>query len=218
MLNTSKPLFPMFVKLDGRPCVVIGGGKVAEGKIWSLLECGARVFVIAPTVDDNLRKLAEEGEIEWAPREYREGDLEGAALAVCATDHTEVHRRAAAEARERGIPVNVVDVPHLCDFFYPSVLRRGDLAIAISTHGRVPSAARRVRETIEENFGPEYGQWLQILSDVRNRLMDESRLDYSARCEILDKLMDLPTLSLLREGRAEEAKREVEACASRLLA
>ena len=134
-------LFPMFLKLTARTCVVVGAGAIAESKIESLLEAEAQVTVIAPEALPRVREWAEGGDVMWARREYRAGDLAGAFLAVAATATPEVNRAVFAEATERGVLVNAVDDPPFCDFYFPSIVKRGELQIAISTAGR----ARRWR-------------------------------------------------------------------------
>ena len=141
--------YPVFLNLKGRLCVVIGGGEVAERKVKGLLECEARVRIISPEVTPWLRDVAGQGEVDWLPREYREGDLKGAFLAIASTDRQPVNEAVAAEAAREKVVLNVVDNTPLCTFIAPSVVTRGDVTVAISTGGASPALARKLRESLE---------------------------------------------------------------------
>jgi precorrin-2 dehydrogenase/sirohydrochlorin ferrochelatase len=161
---------PIFLDVTGRRCIVVGGGPVAARKVQSLLDAGADVLVVSPSLIEALAKLAHEGRIRYQQREYSAGDLEGAALVYAATDDVRLQRRLHAEARARGIPINVADVPALCTFIAPAVLRRGPLKIAVSTEGASPAMAKRIITRLERLFGPEYGLALEILRAARHHL------------------------------------------------
>ena len=163
-------LFPMFLKLTARRCVVVGAGAIAESKIESLLEAEAQVTVVAPEALPRVRAWAEGGDIVWVKREYREGDLAGAFLAVAATASPEVNRAVFAEAQERGVLVNAVDDPPFCDFYFPSVVRRGELQIAISTAGESPALAQRLRKEINAALPLDTGEWLMELGRLRREV------------------------------------------------
>jgi precorrin-2 dehydrogenase / sirohydrochlorin ferrochelatase len=163
-------LFPMFLKLSARLCLVVGAGIVAESKIASLLEAGGRVRVVAPEATPQVRSWARLKHIEWHRRPFQPDDLEGTFLVIAATSSTELHERIFEEARRRGVLCNVVDVPALCDFYYPSVVQRGALQIAISTAGQSPALAQRLRKELEDQFGPEYAEWVTQLGEARDRL------------------------------------------------
>src|ERR1700674_3366417 len=169
----SAKLFPMFLKLSARPCLVGGAGTIAESKIASLLEAGGRVRVVAPEATPQVRSWAHSNSIEWHQRPFRPDDLEGMFLVVAATSSTELHERIFEQATQRGVLCNIVDVPPLCDFYYPSVVQRGALQIAISTAGQSPALAQRLRKQLEDQFGPEYGQWLEALGAARDQLQSE---------------------------------------------
>jgi precorrin-2 dehydrogenase/sirohydrochlorin ferrochelatase len=164
-------LFPIFVKLSGRTCVVVGAGTIAESKIRSLLEAEAQVMVIAPEALPAVAEMAAAGEIAWQRREYREGDLAGAFLAVAATATAEVNRAVIAEARGAAILCNAVDDPPYCDFYFPSVVKRGDLQIAISTAGESPALAMRLRREINAALPADGGEWLKELGRLRREVM-----------------------------------------------
>jgi precorrin-2 dehydrogenase/sirohydrochlorin ferrochelatase len=164
-------LFPMFVKLDGRRCLVIGAGSVGEAKIESLLATAASVRVVAPKATSKVREWARGGRIEWHAREYAPADLAGVFLVIAATSSRALHDEIYAEAKSRGVLCNTVDEPERCDFYFPAVVRRGDLQIAISTGGLSPALAQRLRKELEEQFGPEWEAWVARLGRTREELM-----------------------------------------------
>jgi precorrin-2 dehydrogenase/sirohydrochlorin ferrochelatase len=161
---------PIFLDVTGRRCVVVGGGEVAARKAASLLEAGAQVVVVSPSLLEALSALARAGRIMHVNRPYEAGDIAGAALVYAATDDAELHRRIHDEARARGIPLNVVDVPPLCTFITPAVMARGSLKIAVSTEGASPAMAKRIVARLERLFGPEYGLTLEVLRAARQHL------------------------------------------------
>lgn len=160
----------MFVKLHGRLVVVVGGGEIAAGKIDSLLKASAKVRLIAPEVHLSLVSAIRTRKIEWVPREFTTGDLNGAALAIAATAAPGVNASVYREAEARGIFCNAVDDIENCHFYYGAVLQRGDLQIAISTNGKSPALAQRLRQELEQQFGPEYEVWLEWLGAARELL------------------------------------------------
>jgi len=164
--------FPVFLNLKDKLCIVIGGGRVAERKIENLLTVQAKIKVISPEVTLKLKKLAEEGKIEWERRGYKKGDLNSAWLVIAATDNPEIQKEIFKEAEEKRIFCNVVDVPELCSFIVPSTIRRGLLTIAISTSGVSPAVARRLRETLEEIIGEEYVLYLKLMKDLRKQILN----------------------------------------------
>jgi len=164
-------LFPIFLKLASRPCIVIGGGHLAESKIDSLRAAHAKVTVIAPTATDRIQNQAAEGELEWLQREYKEGDLANHFLVVAATNNPAVNRAVFHEARERDILCNAVDDPPFCDFYFPSVVRRGDLQIAISTAGASPALAQKIRKDINAQLPLDAGDWLNALGNLRREVV-----------------------------------------------
>jgi precorrin-2 dehydrogenase / sirohydrochlorin ferrochelatase len=163
-------LFPIFLKLAARPCVVVGAGNIAESKIESLLQAEAHVTVIAPEALPRVQQWAEDGEIVWVQREYTPGDLAGAFLVVAATATATVNRAVFAEANAADILCNAVDDPPFCDFYFPSVVRRGELQIAISTAGESPALAQRLRKEINAQLPLDTGEWLQELGRLRREV------------------------------------------------
>jgi precorrin-2 dehydrogenase/sirohydrochlorin ferrochelatase len=180
-------LFPMFMKLEGRRCLVVGAGKVGEPKIAGLLETGARIRVISLDATVAVREWAREGKIDLELRAFNSHDLDGAFLAVVATSSRTLNERVYGEAQARGVLCNVVDVPDLCDFFYPSIVRRGDLQIAVSTAGQSPSLAQKIRQGLEKQFGPGYAAWVAELGKTR-RLILASDVDKHRKLDLLHSL------------------------------
>ncbi|MDP9039090.1 MAG: bifunctional precorrin-2 dehydrogenase/sirohydrochlorin ferrochelatase [Acidobacteriota bacterium] len=180
-------LFPIFLKLTGRACVVIGAGHLGESKIESLQAANARVTVIAPHASARIAAMAEAGEVVWLQREYRAGDVAGQFLAVAATDVPAVNRAVFAEAEAAGVLINAVDDPPFCDFYFPSVVRRGDLQIAISTAGASPALAQRLRKEINAILPLDAGDWLAELGNLRREVLQLEPLN-DARKELLHQL------------------------------
>ena len=208
MAERGADFFPLFLDLDGRRVVVIGGGGVAERKVRSVLECGAVVTVVAPRLTIGLRELVSGGRISHEDRPYESGDLDGAVVAFVAVDDPEVSAAAAKDAEAAGVLVNVVDRPEECGFIVPSVLRRGRLTIAISTGGASPAWARKIRERLESEFGEEYARLLEAAARVRRRCLEEIP-DPARRREALERLADDSLLALARSSSVEELVREM---------
>ena len=162
--------YPAFIDVRGRTCVVIGGGALGEEKVVKLLECDACVTVIAPEVTSVVEELAGEGKIEWLNRQYEPGDLAPAFIAIASTEDDEIDRQIYAEAEERNVLLNVVDVTHLCTFIAPSVARRGEVTVATSTGGASPALARTFREKLESSRILEYADLAPVLARGRAAL------------------------------------------------
>jgi precorrin-2 dehydrogenase/sirohydrochlorin ferrochelatase len=199
---------PVFLKLDGEPCLVIGGGQVAERKVHALLEAEARVTIVSPKLTPGLTAMADEGTINHTRRRYQPGDLGDAVLVYVAVNDRELGARVAAQAHRRGIPVNVADAPELCSFIAPSVMRRGGLQIAVSTSGASPALARTVREELEARFGPEYDLALEILGAAR-RLLRKRDPDPRSRARKLGGLAESGLVDSLARGDRAHAERIV---------
>jgi len=164
-------LFPIFLKLAARPCIVIGAGHLAESKIESLQAANAQITVIAPEASERIRSLASAEEIQFHQRPYANGDLTGSFLVVAATNVPAVNRAVFAEATAKGILCNAVDDPPFCDFYFPSVVRRGDLQIAISTAGASPALAQKIRKDINAQLPLDAGEWLADLGNLRREVV-----------------------------------------------
>jgi precorrin-2 dehydrogenase / sirohydrochlorin ferrochelatase len=180
-------VFPLFLKLDNRPCLVVGAGNIAESKIAGLVEAAATIRVVAPEATEQVRAWAVEGKIDWQPRRFELADLQGMFLVVASTSSTALHQEIFSEARRLGVLCNIVDVPHLCDFYYPAIVRRGALQIAISTAGESPALSQRLRKELEIQFGPEYESWVAAIGEARAELATRS-LNAEERKEILHEL------------------------------
>jgi siroheme synthase-like protein len=161
------PFYIACLKLTGRRCVVVGGGDIGLEKVEGLLACDGRVVLIAPEAHEELQAFAAEGSIEWIRREYRKGDLEGTFIAIAATDDTDVNIAVFNDAEERAMLVNIVDVPPLCNFILPAIVRTGPLAIAISTAGASPALAKRIKAEIAAEYGEPYAQLAVLLNEAR---------------------------------------------------
>jgi precorrin-2 dehydrogenase/sirohydrochlorin ferrochelatase len=180
-------LFPMFMKLEGRSCLVVGAGTVGEPKINSLVTAGASVRVVALHTTAAVAEWAQAGAIIWEARAFNSADLDGTFLVIAATNSSDVNAAIFHQARQRNILCNVVDDPEHCDFYYPAVVRRGDLQLAISTKGQSPALAQRIRRELEMQFGPEYGVWLEELGRARQQLF-ASKIDPEQRRRLLHEL------------------------------
>jgi precorrin-2 dehydrogenase/sirohydrochlorin ferrochelatase len=165
MLET--PFYIACLKLTGRRCVVVGGGDIGLEKVDGLLACDGDVVLIAPEAHEALQALAAEGSIRWEQREYETGDLEATFIAIAATDDTDVNIRVFNDAEKRAMLVNIVDVPPLCNFILPAIVRTGPLAIAISTAGASPALAKRIKSEIAEAYGEPYAQLAVLLNEAR---------------------------------------------------
>jgi siroheme synthase-like protein len=167
----SKSLFPLFLKLEGRRCLVVGAGLIGLEKIESLLRSGAVVRVVAPLAVPAVQQLHTQGQVEWLSRSFQSEDVQGFALVIAATSDRNVNQAVFAEASRRSILCNTVDDPPLCDFFFGSVVQRGDLQIAISTAGESPALAQRLRREIDAQLPPDLGGWLADLGELRREIL-----------------------------------------------
>lgn len=202
--------YPLFLSLAGRTAVVVGGGAVAARRVRLLIECGAQVRVISPSFSPEFDPLKGRPDLTIIQRPYRADDLEGAMLALASTDDAVVNQRVAQDARLRGVLVNVADQPALCDFIVPSLVRRGDLTVAISTGGASPALAKRLREELEETIGPEYEEFLKLLKETRRRVQEEEG-DPERRRAVFERLVASDLLERLRRGDRAGAVAKLEA-------
>ncbi|HYL29725.1 MAG TPA: NAD(P)-dependent oxidoreductase, partial [Gemmatimonadales bacterium] len=197
--------YPVLLDLRGRRAVVVGGGAVAEAKVGPLVDAGAAVTVVAPALTPGLALQAREGGLAHVARAYGSGDLDGAWIVIAATDDPDVNHVVHAEAESRGVPVNVVDDPPYCGFILPSILRRGELVVAVSTSGNAPALAVRIRERIERELGDEYARFLVLVGSLRKPLA-EKYPDFQVRKRLWYRLVDSDVLALLRAGDERRAR------------
>jgi precorrin-2 dehydrogenase/sirohydrochlorin ferrochelatase len=188
--------YPVLIQLDGKKVLVVGGGTVAQRKIETLLEYGAVVQVISQELTPRLRKFSDEGKIGFLGQEFNEDCLEEAFLVIAATDDPRLNHQVSEKAREKGLLVNAVDQPSDCNFILPSVLRRGDLLIAVSTSGKSPALAKKVREALEERFGNEYGSFLVLMGRLREEILSQ-RLSQGENRKIFNELVNSPILEAI---------------------
>ena len=190
MTTSDMTLFPMMIKLAGRKCVVIGAGKVAAAKVEGLLSCGARVVVIGPKAVRRIRDRANAGKLVWRRRRFSPHDLRGAFLAIAATDSPSTNESVFRFCQAREVLCNSVDDPEHCDFFYPAVVRRGPVQIAISTSGRSPALAARLRRELGRQFGPEWSAFVERVGRKRREIL---RLPQSTQRKRLLKEIGIPS-------------------------
>ncbi|MFZ1994033.1 MAG: bifunctional precorrin-2 dehydrogenase/sirohydrochlorin ferrochelatase [Solirubrobacteraceae bacterium] len=210
MLDT--PFYIACLRLKGRRCLVVGGGDIGLEKVEGLLACDADVTLVAPSAHPALRELATEGSIRWEARAYEAADLDGCLIAIAATDDTEVNIRVFHDAEERAMLVNVVDVPPLCNFILPAIVRTGPLAVAISTAGASPALAKRMKREISELFGEPYADLAVLLNDARGWAKG-TLPTYQDRKEFFEGIVngDPDPIELLRSGQAERVRDLIEA-------
>jgi precorrin-2 dehydrogenase/sirohydrochlorin ferrochelatase len=194
------------MKLEGKRCLVVGAGNVGEPKIGGLIDTGACLHVVALEATEAVRQWAKEGKIALELRAFADSDLDGTFLAVVATASRTLNGSIYREAQRRGVLCNVVDDPEYCDFYYPAVVRRGDLQIAISTNGQSPSLSQRLRQQLERQFGPGYAQWVAELGETR-KLVLASGLDPQRKRELLHSLASREALEAALEQDSTKNKR-----------
>jgi siroheme synthase-like protein len=194
--------YPVYLNLAGKRCVILGGGTIAQGKIAALRDAGASITVISPEATTGIQTAVRRGDVVWEQREYRPGDLEGAFIAVAATNVWYVNREIYEEAERRGVLLNVVDDPDLCTFIAPSIVKRDPITLAISTGGASPALARRLREVLAEAPALEWGDLAGVLSQARKRVKERRAVIDPERwqCCLTGDL-----LAIAQEGRTEEA-------------
>jgi len=198
--------FPIQLDIRGRRCLVVGGGGVGTRKAQSLLACGGAVTVVSPAVTEELQRLAARGDLALRMREYDGADLEGAFLVIGATDDETLNRRVSADAERRGILCNIADRPEKCNFILPAVVRRGDLVLTVSTSGRSPALAKKLRRSLQAQFGEEYAVLLDLMGAIRRRLLAEAHAPEEHK-PVFERLVHSDILTWIREGRRHEIDR-----------
>lgn len=185
--HTERLYYPLFLDIADKLCVVLGGGKVAERKVSMLLKYKARVKLISPEVIKNLSRRAESGKIELIEREYRDGDLDGAALVFAATDRKEINLKIRREADRKSLPINVVDDPTLCEFIVPSIVQKGPITIAISTSGTLPLLSKKLKQEINNYLTEDYIKYADMIGKFRKTLIETVK-DRKRRKEIMAEI------------------------------
>jgi len=206
-------LFPINLNLRDSKCLVIGGGRIAERKVESLLSCGAKITLVSPKITQNLENLVEKGAIKFINRQYTDGYLDSCFLVIVATDNQELNHKVANDCLLRNILVNVVDDPKMCNFTVPSVLRRGSLCIAVSTDGKSPTLAKKIREELEEHFGFEYAEFLELMGNIRDQVMKDFP-DEEKRRMIFECLVRSDILDLIKKGDKDSVSKQINQCIS----
>ena len=191
--------YPIFIRIEDKPCLVVGGGAVGERKVLDLRSAGARVTVLSRALTPTLAELAQAGQIRYLNEAFTPDHLSGMVLAMAATDDREVNARVSVAAQERGIWVNVADDPEYCTFIVPAQVRHGDLTLAISTGGASPAVAQKLRLELDQRYGPEYKPYLALLKSVRCRLLSERR-GHPENAALFHQLVDSPLLEAVAMG------------------
>ncbi|WP_378957136.1 bifunctional precorrin-2 dehydrogenase/sirohydrochlorin ferrochelatase [Pelosinus sp. sgz500959] len=201
-------LYPVNLQIDNRPCIVVGGGNVAERKVLALLAAGACVTILSPRVTEGLAGLIQEKKVSHVDRNYVKGDIAGFFIVICATDNGVINKLVAEEANKNGVLVNIVDAPELGNFNVPSQITRGDLLITISTGGKSPALARQLGRELAKQYGPEYGIYLDLVSTARIK-MKEKIQSSKEREAFWRQTIDQEAIHLLKEGKIKEAEAKI---------
>lgn len=193
---TDPVYYPIFLDISRKPCLIVGGGKVAERKVRSLLKFGAAVHVVSPRLARALSELVKKGKISVTARQYETQDLQGVGLVFAATNSENINKKVYEDARALNIPVNVVDNPSLCDFIVPSIVKKGPIVIAISTSGTLPFLSKRLRKDISQEISPDYVRYARVMGRLRKLIITTIR-DKKARTRIMQKMaaIDMKTAS-----------------------
>jgi precorrin-2 dehydrogenase/sirohydrochlorin ferrochelatase len=198
--------YSIFLKIENRACLVVGGGEVGGRKVKTLLRCGALVGIVSPEITPWLAEKIQEGAVEMVGSHYEEHQLHGRFLVIAATDNLELNCRIAHDAEKKGLLCNVVDYPQEGNFILPALVERGALTLAISTSGKSPALARHLRQELEQRFGMEYADFLELMGALRGRLLAESQ-DSGANKERFDRLVQSPLLELVQRRDYDEVDR-----------
>lgn len=195
--------YPAYLDIRNRRCLVVGGGGVGTRKVKTLLDCGARVTIISPQVSGQLKELAGNNRVDVKQRSYQPGDLEDMFLVIGAADDEKLNRQISRDAEKRGLLCNIADRPEICNFILPSIVHRGDLTISISTAGRSPAMAKKLRQDLEKRYGEEYADFLRLMGAIRQKLLSQAH-EPEAHKSLFEQLINDDLLELIRENRIEE--------------
>ncbi len=191
--------YPIYLDIKNRNCLVIGGGSVGTRKVLTLLACGANVTVVSTAVTEKLHQLSNNGVIKLKERPFRTTDLDNRFLVVGATDNQELNFKIHAEAEHRGMLCNIADRPEVCNFILPSIVNRGDLIIAISTSGKSPAFAKKLRKHLEKEFGDEYAEFLNLMGAIRKKLLSQDH-EPEAHKHLFEQLIERDLVQMIKEG------------------
>ena len=206
------PYYPIYLDIEGRNVVIIGGGNVCARKAETMMKYGARVTVVSPEMTDEIEQWAREGSLAIRRKEYDPSDLDDANIVIASTDHQRVNEQIAADCRQRRIPVNVVDVTPLCEFIVPAIIEKGSIQIAISTGGKSPALARTLKEDLHRSIGPEYAEVNDVLGSLREEAKKVLPTDLD-RKKFFDGIIASGILEMLRDGRRKQAYQVIaDAC------
>ena len=195
--------YPVHLDIQNRNCLVVGGGAVGTRKVITLLDCGAKVTVISPVVAPQLRDFATSGSIKLRERRYQSSDLDGMFLVIGATDDEELNRQISNDAEHLNTLCNIADRPEVCNFILPSIVQRDDLVITISTSGRSPAMAKKLRKTLESQFGKEYGVFLKLMGAIRKKLLSTSHKP-EVHKHLFEKLIASDLIAMIEKGNTSE--------------
>jgi precorrin-2 dehydrogenase / sirohydrochlorin ferrochelatase len=206
----SYPYYPIYIDIEDRDVVIIGGGNVCARKAETMMKYGARVTIVSPDFTEEIEQWAAEGKLALKRKHYEDADLEGANIVIASTDHQSVNEQIAADCRRRRIPVNVVDVTPLCEFIVPAIIEKGSIQIAVSTGGKSPAVARTLKEDLQRTIGPEYAEANDVLGTLREGAKAVLPTDVD-RKRFFDGIIARGILELLRNGRRREAYQAIRA-------
>ena len=195
--------YPIHLDIQDRNCLVVGGGGVGTRKVETLLKCGACVTVVSPEISDRLRTLAESARLTLKSRPCRTEDIEGMFLVIGASDDETLNRQISSDAERRNTLCNIADRPEKCNFILPSILRRDDLVITVSTSGKSPALAKKLRRKLERQFGQEYGDFLKLMGAIRSRLLSQAH-EPEAHKPLFEQLIDSNLIALIQEGKTQD--------------
>ena len=194
--------YPIYLDIKDRDCLVVGGGSVGTRKVKRLLECGAKVTVISVDATEKLKELSDSGMIQLKERDFQTSDLDDRFLVIGATDNQEMNFKIHAEAEQRGLLCNIADHPKACNFILPSIVNRGDLIIAISTSGKSPAFAKRLRKHLEKEFGDEYAEFLNLMGAIRTKLLSQDH-EPEAHKHLFERLIEKDLVQMLKNSDTE---------------
>ena len=198
------PYYPIFIDVENHDVVIVGGGDVCARKAETMMRYGARVTIVSPEFTSEIEQWAQDGKLALRRKRYESSDLDGASIVIASTNDTSVNEQVAVDARARKLPVNVVDVPRLCEFIVPAIIEKGSVTIAVSTGGKSPALARTLKEDLYRSIGPEYAEANDILGTLRDGAKEVLPTDID-RKNFFDSLIAAGIIEMLREGRRDEA-------------